>query len=100
VRLARSGGPGRERPVVSGPDGIWRDLLPITDDITADFLARGMPEVDLTRLPEVYEPTRFGPPLSNPGMVVCIGLNYRDHAGEPEHPCPTNRPCTSSPRTQ
>jgi 2-keto-4-pentenoate hydratase/2-oxohepta-3-ene-1,7-dioic acid hydratase in catechol pathway len=36
-------------------------------------------------------PTRFGPPLARPGKIVCIGLNYRDHAietgaAEPEEP--------------
>jgi 2-keto-4-pentenoate hydratase/2-oxohepta-3-ene-1,7-dioic acid hydratase in catechol pathway len=33
-------------------------------------------------LPEVPQPQRFGPPLARPGKIVCIGVNYRDHAKE------------------
>ena len=32
--------------------------------------------------PVVKEDDRFGPPVHRPGKIVCIGLNYRDHAAE------------------
>jgi 2-keto-4-pentenoate hydratase/2-oxohepta-3-ene-1,7-dioic acid hydratase in catechol pathway len=79
MRLARHGAPGRERPLVSGPDGAWRDLTPVASDITADLLGDLSFEVDA--LPVVSDVGRFGPPII-PGKIVCIGLNYRDHAAE------------------
>ncbi len=32
---------------------------------------------------------RFGPPVASPGKIVCIGLNYRDHAAETGADLPT-----------
>jgi 2-keto-4-pentenoate hydratase/2-oxohepta-3-ene-1,7-dioic acid hydratase in catechol pathway len=82
MRLARHGAPGHERPIVSGPDGTWRDLTPVTPDVTAAFLASGLAGFDVAGLPEIGEPERFGPPLAGIGKIVCIGLNYHDHARE------------------
>ena len=42
MRLARHGGPGRERPIVSDDDATWHDLTPVTSDITGDFLRDGL----------------------------------------------------------
>jgi len=88
MRLARHGAPGAERPIVSGADGVWRDLTPVAPDITGSLL--GELSFDLDALPVVTDVERFGPPIV-PGKVVCIGLNYRDHAAEtgqaiPERP--------------
>ena len=88
MRLARHGAPGAERPIVSGADGVWRDLTPVAPDITGSLL--GELSFDLDALPVVTDVERFGPPIV-PGKVVCIGLNYRDHAAEtgaaiPEEP--------------
>jgi 2-keto-4-pentenoate hydratase/2-oxohepta-3-ene-1,7-dioic acid hydratase in catechol pathway len=80
MRLARHGAPGAERPIVSGPDGVWRDLTPVAPDITG-VLGRSFDSSDIGALPAVAEVERFGPPLV-PGKIVCIGLNYRDHAAE------------------
>jgi 2-keto-4-pentenoate hydratase/2-oxohepta-3-ene-1,7-dioic acid hydratase in catechol pathway len=86
MRLARVGVAGSEVPVVAGPDGTWRDLRGLTQDIDGVFLAGGLGAArdaladDL--LPVVGPPERFGPPLSRIGKIVCIGLNYRDHAAE------------------
>jgi 2-keto-4-pentenoate hydratase/2-oxohepta-3-ene-1,7-dioic acid hydratase in catechol pathway len=79
MRFARHGAPGQERPIVSGPDGAWRDLTPVASDITADLL--GDLSFDVAALPVVSDVGRFGPPII-PGKIVCIGLNYRDHAAE------------------
>lgn len=40
-------------------------------------------------LPEIDGDERFGPPLSRVGKIVCIGLNYRDHAAETGAEIPT-----------
>jgi 2-keto-4-pentenoate hydratase/2-oxohepta-3-ene-1,7-dioic acid hydratase in catechol pathway len=78
MRFARTGVPGAERPIVSGPDGLWRDLTPLTDTIDTDLVTSAE---CLDTLP-VIEPERFGPPLGQVGKIVCIGLNYADHARE------------------
>jgi 2-keto-4-pentenoate hydratase/2-oxohepta-3-ene-1,7-dioic acid hydratase in catechol pathway len=82
MRLARHGTPGREAPMVSDADGRWRDLRSVTADINPDFLQADLGSLDLSGLPVIEEPARFGPPVSGIGKVVCIGLNYRDHARE------------------
>ena len=45
-------------------------------------------ELDADSLKEV-EVTRLGPPIARPGKILCIGLNYRDHAIETNSPIPT-----------
>jgi 2-keto-4-pentenoate hydratase/2-oxohepta-3-ene-1,7-dioic acid hydratase in catechol pathway len=96
MRLLRIGEPGAERPAVER-DGRWFDAGPVTEDIDGRFLSEGGIErlraaLDAGRLPEVSrEGARIGAPVARPGKVVCIGLNYRDHAAEtgaavPEEP--------------
>ena len=82
MRFARHGRPGGEHPIVSGADGIWRDLSPVAAEVSADVLALGERDLDLPRLSPVHDIERFGPPLTGIGKIVCIGLNYRDHARE------------------
>jgi 2-keto-4-pentenoate hydratase/2-oxohepta-3-ene-1,7-dioic acid hydratase in catechol pathway len=87
MRLARHGAPGHETPIVSGPDGVWRDLRPITPDIDGSFLRHGLgttrSELERGSLHELDAPVeRFGPPVTGTGKIVCIGLNYVDHARE------------------
>ncbi|MFJ6983800.1 MULTISPECIES: fumarylacetoacetate hydrolase family protein [unclassified Streptomyces] len=86
MRLARHGTPGAETPLISGPDGVWRDLRPVVDDLTPATLAAapasGWAGIDLDALPVVERPGRFGPPLAGIGKIVCVGLNYRQHAAE------------------
>jgi 2-keto-4-pentenoate hydratase/2-oxohepta-3-ene-1,7-dioic acid hydratase in catechol pathway len=89
MRFARHGQPGSERPIVSGTDGVWRDLSPVAADVTADVLTRDESDLDLNRLPPVRDIARFGPPLTGIGKIVCIGLNYRDHARETGARLPT-----------
>jgi 2-keto-4-pentenoate hydratase/2-oxohepta-3-ene-1,7-dioic acid hydratase in catechol pathway len=96
MRLLRIGEPGAERAAVES-DGRWFDAGPVTEDIDGRFLGDGGIErlraaLDAGRLPEVpREGVRIGAPVARPGKVVCIGLNYRDHAAEtgaavPEEP--------------
>lgn len=87
MQLLRLGEPGSERPAVR-QDGVTYDLTPLTPDITGAFLADGGlarvgQALARTDLPQI-DPTgqRIGPPIARPGKVVCIGLNYRDHAAE------------------
>jgi 2-keto-4-pentenoate hydratase/2-oxohepta-3-ene-1,7-dioic acid hydratase in catechol pathway len=90
MRIARVGPPGHERPVVSVDDDRWLDLSPVSADIDGGFLAGGTEKilpailsyVEGGQLPAVPDPTSFAPPIVRPGKIVCIGLNYRDHAAE------------------
>ncbi len=88
MRLARHGVPGQERPIISGEDGGWRDLSSVTPDITGQFLRDGLSGLDVASLPAVPAVGRFGPPVAAIGKIVCIGLNYRDHAAETGTPIP------------
>jgi 2-keto-4-pentenoate hydratase/2-oxohepta-3-ene-1,7-dioic acid hydratase in catechol pathway len=88
TRLLRFGRLGEERPaVLDGGDRAF-DLSPLTDDISGEFLATdgiGRVRKALARgeLPELeIAGQRIGAPISRPGKIVCIGLNYRDHARE------------------
>jgi 2-keto-4-pentenoate hydratase/2-oxohepta-3-ene-1,7-dioic acid hydratase in catechol pathway len=92
MRFARLGPAGREIPTVHA-DGRYLDLRPLIPDLGADlgpaFLAGGGIE-RVSRALTAGELTpvnsgaalRVGAPLTNPGKIVCIGLNYRDHAEE------------------
>ncbi len=83
MRIARVGEQGSEIPVASGPDGIWRDLRPLTPEVTGEWLAGGTAGIELESLPVLAGSSwRFGPPVARVGKVVCVGLNYRDHAAE------------------
>ncbi|MDT4982876.1 MAG: hypothetical protein QOF95_366 [Pseudonocardiales bacterium] len=86
MRLARIGTVGAERPAAW--DGAhWRDLSAAIRDVDGALLHTGLDEVRALvvadRLPVLdVEGARFGAPLSGIGKIVCIGLNYRDHAEE------------------
>jgi 2-keto-4-pentenoate hydratase/2-oxohepta-3-ene-1,7-dioic acid hydratase in catechol pathway len=96
MRLLRIGEPGAELPAVE-EDAVRFDARPVTDDFHGQFFADG--GLDRLRtalrageLPEVRrDGSRIGAPFARPGKIVCIGLNYRDHAREtgaalPEEP--------------
>ena len=90
--IARCGRVGVERPAASKGDGHWFDLTPITSDISNSFLATGLPAARAAVAGGTLEEIvvdRFGPPLAAPGKIICIGLNYRDHAHETGATLPT-----------
>jgi 2-keto-4-pentenoate hydratase/2-oxohepta-3-ene-1,7-dioic acid hydratase in catechol pathway len=89
MKLLRLGPTGQERPAVRADDGRILDASTIAwDDVGPAFFARGgldQLRAALSRgeLPEVDEEgQRLGSPIARPGKVVCIGLNYADHAAE------------------
>ncbi|NUR88872.1 MAG: fumarylacetoacetate hydrolase family protein [Nonomuraea sp.] len=86
MKLLRVGPVGQERPVVMDAAGNLRDIG--EPEIDGAFLASGgvarvrealerdaLPVVDAGGL-------RIGAPVARPGKIVCIGLNYSDHAEE------------------
>jgi 2-keto-4-pentenoate hydratase/2-oxohepta-3-ene-1,7-dioic acid hydratase in catechol pathway len=89
MRLMRLGAPEEEAPAVLSDDGRLLDLTPLTADIDGSFLSGGgisriRAAIEAGELPELAatDGLRIGPPVARPGKIVCIGLNYRDHAAE------------------
>jgi len=94
MRIIRLGVVGEEIPVLR-TDGTDYDLRSITSDIDGAFLSRGgLREVPAALAAKELRPlegwtsARIGAPIARPGKVVCIGLNYRDHAEETESAIP------------
>lgn len=93
MKLLRHGPVGREKPGAVDATGRIRDLAGVIGDIdlrelTAQRLAE-LARVDLESLPEVPAGERIGACVAPIGKVVCVGLNYSDHAAESGMPVPT-----------
>lgn len=92
MKLLRYGDAGFEKPGLLDENGVIRDLSAHIDDIGPDQLEDAtiarLAALDLDSLPAVTENVRLGPPVSNIRKVVCIGLNYTDHAEESGMPIP------------
>jgi len=92
MKLVRYGRAGAEKPGVIDAAGAVRDLSRVVDDITADVLSpaglKRLRGVRVERLPLVRGRPRLGCPLAGIGKMVCIGLNYSDHAREVGRPAP------------
>ena len=94
MKIARIGKVNAEQPVVIGEDGRARDIRSMVADITPDTLAyaiESLRNTDMSSLPVIDGPFRYGPPINQIGKIICIGLNYRKHAEEagmelPEEP--------------
>lgn len=88
MRLLRVGPPGAERPAALAADGSAVDISSVVQDLdhrtldpgTLERVAAAVAGGDLPALDLAGQ--RIGPPVARPGKVVCIGLNYRDHARE------------------
>jgi 2-keto-4-pentenoate hydratase/2-oxohepta-3-ene-1,7-dioic acid hydratase in catechol pathway len=93
MRLVRFGPRGSEKPGLLDAQGILRDLSSVVSDIhgptlSPESLAR-LRALDTSSLPAVPADTRLGPCVGQVPNVVCIGLNYSDHAAETNTPIPT-----------
>jgi 2-keto-4-pentenoate hydratase/2-oxohepta-3-ene-1,7-dioic acid hydratase in catechol pathway len=89
MKLARFGEPGSERPGVLLDDGTRVDATAFVRDYDEAFfggdgvraLAAWMKDKGASA-PRVAAGARVGAPLARPSKIVCIGLNFRDHAAE------------------
>ena len=92
MKLVRYGRAGAEKPGVIDASGALRDLSRVVQDITAEALSsaglKRLRAVKVDRLPIVRGRPRLGCPLAGIGKMVCIGLNYTDHAREVGRPAP------------
>jgi 2,4-didehydro-3-deoxy-L-rhamnonate hydrolase len=89
VKLIRWGAAGKEWPGVILQDGSRVDSSGIVSDYGENFWSDGGIEKlqkwlssDVATAPRIPTATRLGPPISRPSKIICIGLNYRDHAAE------------------
>lgn len=84
MRLTRIGEPGAERAAIVDEEGVPRDLSGVVEDVNGTMFATGgldrIREIDPAELPRLEG--RFGSCVARPGMILCIGLNYEDHARE------------------
>jgi len=93
MKLVRYGLPGAERAGLMDAQGVLRDLSMLLPDIGPEQLAprtlAALRALDASQLPVVDASTRLGCPVGRIGKIVCVGLNYSDHAAEAGLPAPT-----------
>lgn len=93
MKLLRYGTKGQEKPGLLDRDGKLRDLSGIITDVTPDQLAPAaldkLRKLDPASLPLVNGQPRLGVPLTGISKLVCIGLNYHDHANETGNAIPS-----------
>jgi 2-keto-4-pentenoate hydratase/2-oxohepta-3-ene-1,7-dioic acid hydratase in catechol pathway len=85
MKLLRYGVAGGERPAVIDANGDMRDVSSIVSDVVASDLVAticALRNASLSTLPRVQEGVRISSPVRDIGKIVCVGLNYVDHAKE------------------
>ena len=92
MKLLRYGPKGQEKPGMLDRDGKLRDLSGVIADLTPEALAPAaldrLRKLDPAQLPLVTGEPRIGTCVANIPKLVCIGLNYTDHANETGNPIP------------
>jgi 2,4-didehydro-3-deoxy-L-rhamnonate hydrolase len=96
VYLMRVGAPGAEKPVVRVDDRSYVDVADLVTDFDESFFGGGgvqriagpVAERIAAGETEEFGEQRIGAPIARPHQILCIGLNYRDHAAESGMPVP------------
>jgi 2,4-diketo-3-deoxy-L-fuconate hydrolase len=92
MKLTSVGAPGIERPALIDDNGRFRDLSGVVADVAGDVLnlksLDKLRALDITTLPLMPQDSRIGPAVGQVGKVICVGLNFRDHAKESGLPLP------------
>lgn len=93
MKLLRYGPLGQEKPALLAADGSLRDLSQHLLDISPRTLDPQVLDelraLDPATLPKVEGDVRIGAPVAAIGKLVCVGLNYADHARESNLPVPS-----------
>src|SRR5665647_393273 len=95
MKLIRFGDVGNEKPGIITYDGKRKDLSAVFKDWDRTFFQNdGMDHLkkmltDISSFPDVPEEVRWASCIARPGKVICIGLNYSDHAAESGMAIPT-----------
>lgn len=89
MKLIRIGEVGQEKPAVLLDDGTRLDVSGFAADFDEAFFGgqrlsklRSWLAQNKGSMPRVSASARLGPPISRPSKIVCIGLNFHDHAEE------------------
>ena len=89
MKLIRFGEAGQEKPGILLKDGSRIDVSAFGSDYDEAFFGSGglvrlqsWLSLNTSSAPRVASSVRLGPPVCRPSKIVCIGLNYRDHAAE------------------
>ncbi|MEX6505778.1 fumarylacetoacetate hydrolase family protein [Jiella sp. M17.18] len=86
MKLVRYGLPGQELPGLIDDEGAIRDLSAHVADISGSVLSDAglakLAAIDVDTLPVVDGDPRLGPCVGDVSKILCIGLNYSDHAAE------------------
>ena len=96
MQLARIGDLGRERPSVRVGDDAYVDVADVAGDFDEAFFGAGgaplLEDAVSSRVAagqvEPLDGRRLGAPIARPHQILCIGLNYSDHAAETGQPVP------------
>lgn len=95
MKLIRFGDKGAEKPGIIDEQNIRRDLSgQFNDWDNVFFNGEGLKRLNHfiqsnPELPKIDHHVRWAAPISRPGKVICIGLNYSDHAKESNMEVPT-----------
>lgn len=89
MKLCRFGLENQEKPGLVLDDGKIVDASAFGEDYTENFFAndglaklKAWADKNASTAPVVPEGTRLGPAICRPSKIICIGLNYQDHADE------------------
>jgi 2,4-diketo-3-deoxy-L-fuconate hydrolase len=99
MKLIRVGSPGAEKPAVLIAEGQYVDVSDLVTDFDEHFFGTGgvalirdavVARTGAGKVQELGD-QRLGPPITRPHQIICVGLNYSDHAAEtgqavPEEP--------------
>jgi 2,4-diketo-3-deoxy-L-fuconate hydrolase len=93
MKLIRFGEPGAEKPGVIINDNYF-DVSALVSDYNEEFfggdgLEKLKKDIESADLPEVDKSVRLGAALARPSKIICVGLNYKDHAAETNAAIPT-----------
>ncbi len=96
MKLLRHGTPSQEKPGIQLPNGTRLDVSAFGQDFDEKFFAEnGLKKLETwlkkhqSTCPVVSLKTRLGAPIFRPSKIICIGLNYSDHAKESGMTLPT-----------
>ena len=93
MKLIRFGEAGAEKPGVIIGDNYYDVSALVSDYNEAFFGGDGLEKlksaIASADLPQVDKGVRLGPALARPSKIICVGLNYKDHAAETNAPIPT-----------
>ncbi|WP_243077145.1 fumarylacetoacetate hydrolase family protein [Microbacterium sp. SS28] len=90
MKLLRIGAPGTEKPAALVDDTHYADLSDVVSDFDEEFFGSG----GLNRIAPIVAQRaasgavlplgdqRIGSPIARPHQIICVGLNYADHAAE------------------